>query len=434
MKRRSVCHQWGVVVGASAALIGLSSNASASGFEKGVFWSGKWGGVAGAAVSGADGAEALYFNPAGMAGKEGLEVSGNFSPILSKFSGPFNPNQSVDGNTSFSPAFGVMSKYGLSRDLSIGAGVYVGAGSKAVFQDVAFGAYTMRPTVQTNLYEVEASLGAAYQIIQGLKIGAAYRVSFINARFSSESTKDLGGGNVLLNFVDLQNLTKTKWNGFRLGAQYTSNDNRWGLGVTWRTPIDFIAKGTSSGQFETRNGTTLVSAFTGNYTGGDVSVASSLPSQISAGADYAIIPEKLRLLAQYTWTEYHRNQTLGIDGSVSAAALGGANAIPSVNLGWSNETRIAGGLICTEVPTWAFRAGYAWVSQVQPNNSALPQLVAPGAAHTITVGAGKQMSENLELDTAFEYDTASGTGEPNATLGDYSSKAYTLHFGATYRM
>jgi long-subunit fatty acid transport protein len=418
----------------SAALAGLSKNASASGFEKGVFWSGKWGGVAGAAVSAADGAEALYFNPAGMAGKEGMEVSGNFSPILSQFSGPFNPNQTQDGSTSFSPAFGVLTKYGLSKDLSLGAGVYVGAGSKAVFEDVAITSYTMRPTVQTNLYEVELSLGAAYQIIPGFKIGAAYRAAFVHARFSSLSTTDLGGGNVLLSFVDLQNLSKTKWNGFRLGAQYTSDDNRWGLGVTWRTPIDFIARGTSSGQYETRNGTTLVSAATGNFTGGDVSVASSLPSQIQVGGDYAIVPEKLRLLAQYTWTEYHRNQTLGIDGSLGAAAPVGTQAIPSVNLGWMNESRIAGGVVCTAVPEWAFRAGYAWVSQVTPNNAAKPNLVAPGAAHTISVGAGKQLGQNFDVDAAFEYDTVSGTGEPNAIAGDYSTKAYTMHFGATYRL
>jgi hypothetical protein len=426
------------VAGVSAALFGFSAGfntkAWASGYEKTVFWSGKWGGVAGAAVSAAEGAEALFFNPAGMVGKEGMEVSGNFSPTFAKFSGPFIANQTVDGNTTFSPVFGLLTKYGLSKDFAVGAGVYVGAGSKAVFDNVDLTPYAMKPQVQTNLYEVELSLGAAYQVLPGLKIGAAYRVAFVNARFSSMSTTNLGGGNVLLGYVDLDNLSKTKWNGFRLGAQYTSEDNRWGLGVSWRTPIDFTAKGKASGQFETRNGTTLVSALTGNYTGGDVSVSSSFPSQIQAGANYEVIPQKVRLLAQYTWTEYHRNQTLAIDGTLNAAALGGNVAIPSVNLGWMNETKIAGGVVCTSVPEWAFRAGYAHVSQVTANNAAKPNLVAPGSANTFTLGAGKQITEALDVDGAVEFSKGSGTGEPAAITGDYSAQAVTVHLGATYRL
>jgi hypothetical protein len=80
----------------------ISHNVSyAGGFEKTVQWSAKNSAIGGAAASSVDGADALYFNPAGLvdnqSGKK-AEISANFSPTVGQFECPFD--QSYKNKTS----------------------------------------------------------------------------------------------------------------------------------------------------------------------------------------------------------------------------------------------------------------------------------------------------------------------------------------------
>ena len=63
------------------ASLALAGQASASGFEKSIMIGGKSAGLAGIATPWVQGAEALYFNPAGLASdKPGGEVALDISP------------------------------------------------------------------------------------------------------------------------------------------------------------------------------------------------------------------------------------------------------------------------------------------------------------------------------------------------------------------
>jgi hypothetical protein len=67
----------------------MGTSANAAGFEKSIVWGGRSSGVAGIATPYIQGADALYFNPAGLAGdKEGQTLSFNISPTQSSFKGP----------------------------------------------------------------------------------------------------------------------------------------------------------------------------------------------------------------------------------------------------------------------------------------------------------------------------------------------------------
>jgi long-subunit fatty acid transport protein len=411
-----------------------SSPAFPAGFEKSIMWSGRWAPLGNAAASGATGAEALFFNPAGLAAGKGIEVTGNFSPILSKFSGPIGANASVDSNTGFSPSFGAFASMAPAPRFGFGIGAYASGGTKAVFENVvASPAFANSPaTFSSELSVVEFSLGGAYEILDGLRFGAAYRMALVRARLGTATTVGSGASTAFVSLL-ADNLSDTAWNGFRLGLQYAPAESPWGIGATWRTAVNFSTTGDLSGN--------VTSAATSGQpvplTAGGAGVAGVFPQQFDLGGHLTFLPHH-RVMAQYTFTEYHKDIALHDNGALTGAAT---IPFPDLALAWRNMHNLRFGYETTTLEGWAFRAGYVLTSDVTPKSHARPTLASPGFGHTIALGAGTSvLGGALELDGALEYSWAKGTVEATdnpvtgTALGDYSSKAYAAHLGATLRI
>lgn len=402
----------------SAALI--SSSAFGAGFEKNVMWSGKWVGVGGAAVSAVQGAESLFFNPGGLAmGHQGFEISGNFSPTWGEFKGPINAaNQQLSTGYKFSPVFGALVDYGITPQWGIGVGAFVSAGTKADYDDVGFPGALPAGTIHSDIYVVDYSIGTGYEILPGLKLGAAWRISQVKAGLKTVSPA--GGANFA--YVNIDDITATKYNGFRVGAQYTASDKKWGLGVNYRSNVDFTGTGSFTGQVYSATTGALVT----NLPASNVRVSSALPTQIEVGGNYAVV-DNVRLFLDYVWTNYSHNQELIIDGLANG----------NIPLGWKNMSNIRFAAECTAIQDWAFRAGYVYTSQVTPESYARATFTAPGHGNTITVGAGHTLMNNaLELNGAVERSWTSGTttAADQQYYGDYFAADWALHLGATLRL
>lgn len=418
-------------IGLSILVGGIGSSAFGAGFEKAVMWSGKWSGVAAAAASGVNGPESLFFNPAGLAGREGFQASVNFSPTLGTFNGPIAPGQpNSDTGYHFNPVYGVLASYGITPKWAVGIGSFVSAGTKAVYGSVGnfsssgtLGAFTASPRAE--IYEIDYSIGTAYEVMPGLKVGAAWRISHVQAALGTVYS---GTYNAIpsLNEAQLDDLGATTYNGYRVGAQYTSSDQRWGLGVNYRSGINFVAKGNATNRILPGNSTTYV-----NESLSDVTAATSLPSQLSVGGDFAVT-ESVRLFLQYDWTNYYHNQEISI---VGATASNFATTAQNIGLGFSNENTFRLGVACTALQDWTFRAGYGLATQVTPDTQARATFEAPGIGQVITVGAGTSvMDKTLDLDVAVEHSFVSGDSATAPVPGDFSANAWALHLGATYRM
>jgi long-subunit fatty acid transport protein len=442
-----------IVAVAASAL--LPMDAHAGGYEKPVSFSGRWAGVGGAAVSSVSGAESLYFNPAGLAGGiDRAQVTGDFSPTLLHFSGPLEGQSSVDSNRSFIPAFGAFASYKINDRWGVGFGTYLAGGAKAIYENVD---YTQAPTlfgqpanpnllgnrstIQSNLSIIEFSLGTGYEVLDGLRIGIAYRVAMVHAVLGAAIYDK---SNFTLETLAVDGISGTAWNGFRLGLQYAPKESGWGVGFDWRTAVAFTGKGTLSGNVTlgvanppTPAGTQIP------ITSNDATVSSTFPQAFDLGGHYALIPRVLRMHLQYTFTHYSVDQQLALAG-VAATSLGSAS-LPGIDQSWVNEHDARLGFEYFDlVPGVVLRASYVLSSQVTPSNRARPTFTPPGLGHTLALGAGTSLLANaLDHDGAIEYGwssatVAAGTASPtdmtSGLPGDYSANAWAAHLGMTYHL
>lgn len=419
------------------ALSLLPVGAFAAGFEKATVWSGRYAGMGSAATSIVSGAQATYFNPAGLAGAEQSEISLSFSPTFAKMEGPMpttstGPQLSVAGNRKLAPVAGLLASQPLSSRWTVGLGYYVAGGIKSFFDEVDYTAVfpnaQLRPDVKADLEITEWGLGTAYQVLPHLKIGGAWRIVQVNADFSSVKVlpDDVGFQNVFF-----EEMKATRANGVRLGAQYQAPSGRWGLGTTWRNGVRFTADGRTAGQRDI-NGTVT------QLTPGTASVTNTFPQQVALGGYYNVSP-RLTLVAEYAWSEYSKNRVLDVSGSVGGVSLDVAGDIQQQ---WKDMSNIRLGAEYAAPGAWMLRGGYIYTSQVTPDEHARATFAAPGAGHTLTFGIGRKfMGGCADYNLAAEYSFASGEGSnssavpalsENITPGKFKSNAFVLHTGVTY--
>jgi hypothetical protein len=404
----------------------VSSSAMAAGFEKSLTWSAKSAAQGGAVVGSVAGAEALYFNPAGLAESSTKgEISGNFSPTFSQFQGvnPFSTAGSIKGKTGFSPVFGLVASFKPMPKLGIGVGYYVSGGTKSKYEDLDYSNYnanfdSLHPTVETNLAITEAAIGAGYEVMPGLRFGLSWRVVMVDANFSTVVTN----GTTVLRESDIENIKATRWNAFKLGAQYEEPNHRWGLGAAFRSSVDFTASGDSSLKQET-------SAPATNYTTTDTGksfVSNTFPYQINFGG-WTRATELVRVGYEYNYTHYNSNQALVIQNGVTGAA--------TITQNWKNMHVVRLGMEYTGM-AMPIRAGYAYTSAVTPTDRARSTFASPGSGHALAVGTGLILANNMDLDGALEYSFAGGTGKNVSgevtSDSDFKSHAYAAHISGKY--
>jgi long-chain fatty acid transport protein len=379
-----------------------------AGYERSVIWSGKQDGVAGAGASTVHNSEAIYFNPAGLADVKGLEVSGNFSPTSVRSKAPVAADGTqITSDSLFLPAAGFTAAYQLTDGLAVGAGAFVGGGSRVKYSSVA-NIETFDTDYSSQITMMEYSLGLGYQIVPGLKLGAAWRILHASGLVSLPTR--------LGETIHFDNLAQTKYNGFRAGAQYDGSS--WGLGFSMRSNVDFTLSGDLSAQSAANTTTSF----------GTGTISNSFPFAASLGGYVDLMGKQLRLIGEYTYANYSKNQQVDLTGNVGLDL-----ASTPIIQHWKDLNMGRVGAEYRGWGDWVARAGYALVGEVTPNADALPTFSSPGIGHTY-------LQNHLDVDLAVDYSFASGTvdrAETDLTLyrhtGDYSSRAMAGHIGATYR-
>jgi long-subunit fatty acid transport protein len=415
-----------------------SANAFAAGFEKTVLWGGREAGIAGAGTADAKGPSALFFNPANLAQTTGTEVSLNFSPTFAQLQGPWVNGVNSESTNRFIPIFGALISHKLTDKLGIGLGSYIGGGGQVEFNDIAapstFTNPGFLPDARSQFAIMEHSLGLGYEVMPGLRIGASWRVIQVNARLTTPAFV-AGATNTIAEYD--QDLSGTRWNGFRLGASYEGS--RWGLGATVRSAVDFKATGDAT--LKLWNSVVLTTPT--EYRASDTSASNRFPLQAQIGGYYDVLEKELRWHLEYSFTDYTLNDAVVRSGSFTGLPgplATNFSSLANISQLWLPLNIWRTGFEYSGIQDLTVRAGYAFSGQVVPASLARPTFSSPGVGHSFTLGAGKQIGV-IDFNGAAEYSFSSGSvssgetvGPPQgAATGDYKARAYALHLGATYR-
>ena len=270
------------------------ANFNALAYEKVLGWSARWSSLAGAASSAVEGADAIYFNPAGMVNGPSNEWSANFSPTFSEFAGPNTPSngdgERADSQTSergMSPFFGLLYQQKINKKVSVGTGVYAVGGTNVEYKDVDFSNIRLnniesaRETIKSQIKIIEFSLAGAYRYSKNLSFGIAWRIVKASGELQSVGaslTDNPAEGAAVLG-ISLKDLEDTQYGGYRLGIQYMNDSKKFGAGFSMRNAVDLELEGQSSGFVDlaaTPNGKTALK-------GGDIKASNSFPYQFSLG-------------------------------------------------------------------------------------------------------------------------------------------------------
>ncbi|HVK60768.1 MAG TPA: outer membrane protein transport protein [Bdellovibrionales bacterium] len=408
-----------------------AQQAFAAGYEKSIMFGGHSGAFAGIATPWISGSQSLYFNPAGLVKSEsGQDISFDISPTRSQFQGPINnANAEVKSEPQVTTPFGLMYGNSINDKFGFGVGYFVSGGSKAVYDNIEFGAFGNDADVKTDLTITEASLGAAYQIMPGLRIGAAYRMVIAEADFAF--VQRAAGGLALIN-AKLTDLKDSNSSGFRFGAQWDVSEATK-LGFNYRSEVDLSASGRISGDVFTPGADGIVS-------GADATASTTFPQQATLGVQQ-MFGEFWKGLAEYAWTQYSKVDKISVDTETTA---GGFPLVdPELIQDWKDQhnIRLAAEYAGFMLP---IRFGYGWTSQVTNSDFARASFTAPGPAHTLTAGTGYAIDfgngQNLEMNGALEYTRTQGDGNGAAAgeatgdirTGQHTTTATALHLGVAY--
>jgi len=418
-----------------ASIFVSQSAAIGAGLDKPNLISGRLAGTAGAAVSHVTGPESIFTNPSGLVRSKGTEVVLDFTAGFSNSSAPListtgSMNQGApvrETGTKLSQLGGIFAAHRLNERIAVGAGLFIAGGSGADYgaQDAGALFPSLKPEIKSAIGLLEASVGGAYELTSGFRLGAAWRASLIKIDSRAAVLTDANGDGTAdaLLATQFTDLTGTTFTGLRFGGQFQPPESHWGLGAQMRTAVNFEAKGNSAGSFE------MAGAATDSpLTGGKITLGGTFPFQIALGGHLDMNP-LTRLILEYSFTWNASIASFSAAGDPLTGA--GLGSIPASQFsfapGWSNQhlIRIGGERKLTE--QFTFRAGYAWASQVMPNDRPNPFFPPAGVEQLISVGVGTQILDKAtRLDIAVDYDWISATARgstPGYLNGDYNLRA-----------
>ena len=428
----------------------FANSAIAAGYEKSIMWGGRTGSVAGISTSYIMGADALYFNPAGlMKDAPGQDLSLNISPVWSTFSGPYNNNNDVVNSTSgFATPFGLNYSNKLNDKWAFGVGGFISGGSSVEYQNIDFlGAVVGAPSTKTDLQVAELSAGVAYKVSSALRVGLAYRYVMARANFSFFQRAYSGStfaGLVNARLTDL----KDQESALRFGVQYALSEATH-FGLTYRSEVPLHAAGSIGGDFYRSSGLPAPPYTNGTINSASATADTVFPQAITLGADHAF-NETWKGLAEVAWTNYARVDRIPITASTTVAIGGPPGSIainnPALTQNWKDQWnfRLGGEYIGW---SWPLRFGYGLTTQVTDSDWARPTFTPPGPSHTLTAGSGHTFDlggQKIDFNGAGEYTFVSGDGTGHAAgdnaastntdirAGTHKTSSYALHLGLAY--
>lgn len=424
-----------------------------TGYEKPTYFSGKYTGISGAAISHVEGAESLVFNPAGIAHHQNKkEIVFNLTTTSTILHNPYLENKRIKEEFGIDTPFSLFGLIPYDEKSAFSFGIYSFAGNKSNFKHFDYSSISPqfaheKPDSNNYFGDIEMAIGYGRKILSGLTIGGAVRVSLFSGEFQQNgiiqyvkpgssqaqeidsthaanlgyTTNLYGNGLYGLSHLEFNKLKGIHLGAIRLGVQYEPHPLSYGFGMSFRSSVSYKMKGKISGNLATSDiaginsyalyalnvanggGSSITSlpagsaatTARGDITGGDVTLEGKIPWQANLGGHY-YLNDNFLLSILYSFTNYQDLKKLEVEGSMNSTSnvmgtilTSNATPLSSLELDWKNLHSMAIGLDYQNKNKFHYRLGMTVASQVIGPLMASTTSMPPGPGYGITFGIGK---------------------------------------------
>jgi long-chain fatty acid transport protein len=380
------------------ALVAFAPRAQAGGFDTPILYSARHMGMGGTAIGYVDDPSALFHNPAGLAGVQGLEVLGDFSLLTGKITsspGGFYDAIEMEGeypsrtsNLVVAPGFLLGAGYRLSDWLVAGLAAFPVASATGEYETTGmdFTANAPRKTInRTSLLFMELTPGVTFELPFGLSLGVGYRVTYAALERVQGWKDDPGVFDFEASGVDAK--------GFRVGAQWRI-DSHFSVGAVYRHRIE--------PELTADKGIALEMEFR------ELETTFVLPAKLGMGgrADFGSLGVALDV--EYGLYSQNRKTQLEAEGLVK----------PVDNVfEWQNAFTVRVGGEWRVLDQLPVRIGYVFDGQVGNKHYPSAFGTPPAPSHSPTIGIGYR-TDKMQVSFASAFRIASTSVSPADTDDD----------------
>lgn len=393
----------------AAWLMLLSSVAFGAGFKLDVH-SSRATGMGGAVTSFFDDPSAIYFNPAGIAGRKGFAAELGVTlivPMLSftnaetgvQTSGPLKVSPPPHGYLTF----------GITEDLAIGVGVFSPYGASGSWPADWEGRFK---AISSSLQMFDINPTIAYRIHPRLKLGAGFN--------AVRGTVLIERG---LNFIDTEGsvaLGGGTWGfGWNIGAQVEIVENRLFFGATYRSPVTMKFEGRA--HFEN-----VPVEFGGRLKDQTINAQVILPTQANFGLMVQPM-DNLRISLDGDYVEWSSFTDLTIN-------FENPDLTVPLRKSWVDQVSVHLGGELNVTKSVAVRLGFVYDPTPSPRSTLTPDLPDSNRIK-VTAGVGWQHQSGFGVDLGYQFVILTGSESfAPGFEGRYSGTAQVVGLTLSYKM
>jgi long-subunit fatty acid transport protein len=365
-----VSRAWALAVVCASALAATGS-ARAGGYDTPMLYSARHLGMGGTAIGFVEDPSAMFHNPAGLGNIKKFSALGDFSLLLAHVTAsPDTAARDTESEQTVAPVFLVGGGLRLTDWLVAGLAVYPIASAGATYE------YTLPPSFPfentTRLVFIEASPGLAFNLPHNIRLGAGYRVTYVNL-------ERYWGSPQFANATHDFKLDGINPFGFRVGAQWTPLP-QLSVGAVYRHKVE--TKVTND------QGTAATLKFT------DVSTKFMLPSKLGTGARVDVGDFGFAVDGEYLFNSQNEGSPLvGTPLPTAEDPMPAPVQVPNV-FDWSDEITLRTGVEFRWLEGMdnrkrlAARVGYVFDGKTANERYPTAFGTPPGPTHVITAGFG----------------------------------------------
>lgn len=383
-------------------------------------------GMMGAFSAYADHASTIYYNPAGLANVEGIQVTGGATIISprSSFRGPLpysNQEYSMEKQDFLVPNF--YGSYQINENLTAGIGVYAPFGLGTKWDEEWVGSST---SIETELHSVFVNPAVGYTLpefgIGKVQVGAGLMIAVAGEVRLSREVREFA---VSDNIFALEGSLKEPGYGFNAGLLVQPNKDLT-LGFTYRSSVEVEFEG------EADFGNLPEAAFPPDASGG---TTIELPASWVAAVNYNIM-DNLSAEVDYVWWGWSSYDELVINFDREIPALGGDQSISDRD--FDDSWQIRSGLEYSQfgVEGLTLRGGLAYDKNPVPTNT-LDSTLPDSDRWLFSGGLTYNITPSIAIDAAYIFIRAeerSSVGSEEGPEGIYNTYANLPSLGFTLNL